>query len=117
MTRRSTAARAPARDVERVAEPVFRCTVALTSVSGISFKRGETSTRWGSHWPGPEWSPENESARRLANYYSKYRASRFLPVYPAEFDGISRRYYLPAGIPLGRYPKDGQVIDVLTIED
>src|SRR5262249_53548607 len=37
--------------------------------------------------------------------------------YPAAFDGITRRYYLPAGLPLGRYWKDGQVIDVPAPEE
>src|SRR5262245_18302297 len=119
MTNRTSAARAPR--VERVEDPVFRAT-KMTSVGGLSYKEGETSTRWGSHWPercAPgAWAPGNESAKRLANYYARYHASRFFPAYPAEFDGVSRRFYLPAGIPLDRlYNSSLALVDVPSAAD
>src|SRR5215510_4004326 len=107
-----------------VEEPLFRCIAPLASIGGLSFKRGDTWSSWRSDWPDPaKWVPENESARRLASYYAKYggpagrAASRVFPQYPAAFDGTHRRYFLPANLPLGRFYRDGQIVEVSAPED
>jgi len=97
---------------ERMPDPLFRCIVPMTSVGGMPYRKDDLSDRWGSFWPDPAaWSPENESARRLAMYYSRYGQSRFRPQYPASWDGVERRCYLPV-VPLDRFHKDGVLVDV-----
>jgi hypothetical protein len=84
---------------------------------GISYRVGETCNACG-RWPNlSALEPINEGARRASRFFERHSQSRFLPERLMAFDGTLRRYFLPAGTPLGRHHKDGRVIDVPAPEE
>jgi len=96
---------------EHIEQPLFRAK-KLTSIGGIRFDKGQLSDGRNSWLAGDAWEQLNESARRLFRYAELYGSSKFFPPYPAAFDGVTRRHYLPADITLGRFWRNGNLVDV-----